>query len=42
MPEQIPPREILLLEEIPEKRTRIGAILKKFVVKTTFKLKRNI
>jgi hypothetical protein len=35
---QIPLREILLLEEIPG---RIGAIFKKSVVKTTFKLKIN-
>jgi hypothetical protein len=40
---QIPPREILLLEEIPGlKRTRIGATFKTCIVKTTFKLKINI
>jgi hypothetical protein len=37
--EQIPLRKILLLEEIPG--TRISAIFRKFIVKTTFELKIN-
>jgi hypothetical protein len=37
--DEIAPREILLLEEISGKHTRICATFKKYVVKTTFKLK---
>jgi hypothetical protein len=40
--DQIALREIMLLEQSWPKGTQIGTIFKKFIVKTTFKLKINI